>query len=121
MKAIFTSTWDRVLELNYRLPNKQIMTVVIPAYALNQEFYFPNEELYEACKRQNAKYFEGESPVILEGKSSGAKAEKMYTEREKKTARKISAEVDAAVESITGTVEETGAKIAVTVESGGRK
>lgn len=119
MEVILTSTSDRKWEFNYRLPNGQVMTVEVPPYALNQKFFFPSEELYESFKRQNQLYFIGEKPILIEGKSTGSKAERIYTDREVSKARVMEAAVDAAVESVTSAVKESGANIAVEIQTGG--
>lgn len=119
MKAILTSTSDRNFEFNYRLSNGQVATVCIPAYALNHEVAFPSDEVYALFKNQNHLYFEGDKPVLIEGKASGAKAEKIYTERENTRARAIKKSADAAVEQVASATQDSGVKINVEVDATG--
>ena len=121
MKAMLTSTSDRTIEFNYRLPNKQIATVTIPAYALNHEVYFASDELYESFKQQAAIYFAGDKPVLLEGRASGAKAEKIYTDRETGNAKKITARAKEATDKVASATQDSGVKIAVDVDATGVK
>lgn len=119
MNVLLTSTSDRTIEFNYRLPNKQIATVTIPAYALNHSVYFASEELFESFKAQNKLYFAGDKPVLLEGKESGAKAEKIFTAREKETAKKITTKAKEATDQIAAATQDSGVKVSVEVESTG--
>ena len=119
MKAILTSTSDRNFEFNYRLPNGQVATVYIPAYALNHEVPFPSEEIYDTFKRQNSIYFAGDKPVLIEGKASGAKAEKIFTEREKGRAKTIKASAEAAIDQVASATQDSGVKINVGVDATG--
>ena len=122
MKAILTSTSDRNIEVNYRLPNGQVATKLIPAYALNQEFDFPDEATFELFKSQARIYFEGDRPVFIEGKSSGSKAERIFTDREKGRAKTIKESSDAAVEQIASATQDSGVKLDISVEAtGGEK
>lgn len=119
MNAILTSTSDRNIEFNYRLSNGQVATKTIPAYALNHEVYFADESDYENFKRQAAIYFAGDKPVILEGKATGSKAERIFTEREKGRAKAIKASADAAVEHIASATQDSGVKLGIEVETTG--
>lgn len=119
MKAILTSTSDRNFEFNYRLPNGQVATVFIPAYALNHEVPFPSEEVFATFKQQNSIYFTGDKPVLIEGKASGAKAEKIYTERETVRAKAIKKSADAAIDQVASATQDSGVKIDVAVETTG--
>lgn len=119
MKAVLTSTSDRTIEFNYRLPNAQISTVTIPAYALNHEVYFADETLYESFKRQNAIYFAGDKPILIEGKSTGSKAERIYVDREKASAKKITANAKAAADQVSSATQDSGVKINVEVDAVG--
>lgn len=119
MKAILTSTSDRNFEFNYRLPNGQVATVYIPAYALNHEVPFPSEEIFETFKNQNSIYFAGDKPVLIEGKASGAKAEKIFNEREKGRAKTIKASAEAAIDQVASATQDSGVKIAVDVDATG--
>lgn len=119
MKAILTSTSDRTIEFNYRLPNAQISTVTIPAYALNHEVYFADETLYESFKRQAAIYFAGDKPILIEGKSTGSKAERIYVDREKASAKKITANAKAAADQVSSATQDSGVKINVEVDAVG--
>lgn len=119
MKAILTSTSDRNIEFNYRLPNGQVTMVAMPAYALNHEVNFASDEVYELFKAQNAIYFAGDKPVLIEGKSSGSKAERIFTDREKGRAKAIKASSDAAVEQIASATQDSGVKLGIEVEATG--
>ena len=119
MKAILTSTSDRNFELNYRLPNGQVTSKFIPAYALNHEILFSTDEEYETFKSQNHIYFEGEHPVLIEGKASSAKAERIYDAREKVNAKKITAKAKEAVEQVASATQDSGVKINVEVDAVG--
>lgn len=121
MEVILTSTADRTIEFNYRLSNKQVATVVIPAYALNHKVYFPDESVYSSFKTQAHLYFEGDKPILIEGKASGAKAEKIYTEREKTNAKKITAQAKEDTEKVVSKTQDSGVKIAVDVDATGAK
>ena len=122
MNVILTSTADRTIEFNFRLPNKQVATKVIPAYALNHEVYFASEEEYASFKTQCAIYFAGDKPILIEGKSSGSKAERIFEDREKTRAKKIKASADAAVDQIASATQDSGVKLDIGVEAtGGEK
>ena len=119
MKAILTSTSDRNFELNYRLPNGQVTSKFLPAYALNHEVNFSSDEEFAIFKQQNHIYFEGDKPVLIEGKASGAKAEKIFTEREKGNAKKITANAKAAVDQVASATQDSGVKLSVDVDAVG--
>ena len=119
MNVLLTSTSDKNIEFNYRLPNKQIATVTIPAYALNHSVYFASEDLYESFKTQNKIYFAGDKPVLLEGKESGSKAEKIFNAREGETAKKIIKKAKEATDQIAAATQDSGVKVSVEVESTG--
>lgn len=119
MKAILTSTSDRNIEVNYRLPNGQVVMKMVPAYALNQEFDFPDEATYEVFKANADLYFRGDKPVFIEGKSSGSKAERIFTDREKGRAKTIKASADAAVDQIASATQDSGVKLDIEVASTG--
>lgn len=122
MKAILTSTSDRTFELNYRLPNGQVTSKILPAYALNHEVNFSTDEEYAIFKQQNHIYFEGDKPIIIEGKASGSKAERIFTDREKVNAKKINASAKAAVDQVASATQDSGVKLSVEVDAvGGEK
>ena len=119
MNVVLTSTSDRNIEFNYRLPNGQVTTVTIPAYALNHEVYFADESLFESFKKQNAIYFAGDKPILIEGKSTGSKAERIYVDREKTNAKKITASAKAAADHVASATQDSGVKINVDVDAVG--
>jgi hypothetical protein len=119
MTVFLTSTSDRTIEFNYRLPNGQVATKTILAYALNNEVDFPSEEIYDSFKRQNAIYFSGDKPILIEGKSTGSKAERIYVDREKTNAKKITASAKAAADHVASATQDSGVKINVDVDAVG--
>lgn len=121
MKVTLTSTSDRTIEFNYRLPNGQVATVAIPAYALNHEVYFADESTFESFKKQNVIYFTGDKPILIEGKSTGSKAERIFTDREKANAKKITKSADDAVGKIASATQDSGVKLDIAVETTGAK
>lgn len=121
MKAILTSTADRTIEFNFRLPNGQVATKTLPAYALNHEVNFASEEEYASFKAQAAIYFAGDKPILIEGKASGVKAERIFEDREKTRAKKIKADADAAVDQIASATQDSGVKLGISIETTGEK
>ena len=119
MKIKLSSSSDRNIEFNYRLPNGQVNTVFVPAYAINIEYYFPSEELYESFKKQNIIYFTGDEPIIKEGTSTASSLERTFNAREKTNAKKITASAKAAADHVASATQDSGVKINVEVDAVG--
>lgn len=119
MKIKLSSSSDRNIEFNYRLPNGQVNTVFVPAYAINIEYYFPSEELYEAFKKQNIIYFTGDEPIISEGSTTASSLERKFNAREKTNAKKITASAKAATDQVALATQDSGVKINVDVDAVG--
>ena len=119
MYVKLSSSSDRNIEFNYRLPNGQVNTVYVPAYAIKNEFYFPSEELYNSFKSQNKIYFLGEHPIIEEGDTTASKLERTFNAREKTNAKKITASAKAAADHVASATQDSGVKINVDVDAVG--
>jgi hypothetical protein len=80
MKVILTSTEAKHMIFAYRVPNTNYVChdIDMPPYTLNQEYNFPNEECFEAFKKQNQPYLVGDHPKLIIGKTTGGKAEKIF-------------------------------------------
>lgn len=85
---------------NYNLPYREkinerstfLRDVNIPAGVLNYEIVFPSEEVYKAWKENHKSYLDGKNAVLVEGKTTGGKAEKKYEENKKEETKKTDAE-----------------------------
>ena len=119
MKIILSSSSDRNIEFNYRLPNGQMNTVCVPAYAINNEYTFPSEELYESFKRQNIIYFTGDDPILSEGRATASGLERTFNSREKANAKKITTSAKAAADHVANATQDSGVKISIDVDAVG--
>jgi hypothetical protein len=121
-EIILNNTTGKYFNLSYRMPGQalQILHIEVIAYALDFKVSFPGEEYYLEFKKQNAHYFEGENPILIEGKVKVRKLEKINEEGEKKTREVIDAELkqsDAMIEAVAK--EKTGKPVKLKVKKGG--
>jgi len=118
-QVLLTSTCAYARIFNCRLANKQIFSFDMPAYGLNVPVDFPSEEAFEKFKtNEGLKYFVGEFPVLLEGKKSAGIAEKINEKAEKKRAKEITEQAEAAVKPVTEATQDSGVSVSIEVETG---
>lgn len=116
--VLLTSTSAFARGFNYRLDNKQLAHFDMPAYALNVPVDFPSEEAYASFKHQAAKYFDGEFPVLIEGKAAAGKAEKINEKAEKARAADINDKAQKATKPVIDATKDSGVKINIGIETG---
>jgi hypothetical protein len=115
--VLLTSTSSHPRGFNYRLKNGQLARFDLAEYALNVPVDFPSEEEYESFKVQAAKYFQGEFPILIEGRATASKAETINEKAEKTRAKRIRDKADAAVSAVAEATLDSGVKLSFDVES----
>lgn len=119
--VLLTSTSAHDRGFNYRLANKQLAHFDMPAYALNVPVEFASDEAYASFKVQAAKYFNGDFPVLIEGKSSAGTAEKINEKAEKKRAKDINDKAEKSTVPVTEATMDSGVNVTIEVETGAKK
>lgn len=107
-----SNTGSRTYELSYRMPGEtvQILKVYIYPYALNTEVSFPTENHYLEFKKQCAAFFAGNTPQLIEGKTSVNKIEKINAVVNEKAQETLDAEVNKITNQLSDISEQTTGK-----------
>lgn len=115
-----TSTLTQAVSLFYRVGTGEKSSVVeisLPPRAVLFNVRFASEEHFAAFKAQNAALIES-NKIMLDGKLSATRAEKIHYDNAAKEAKQISAKKDAVVEQFEQVASNGDTKMKIDVQKG---
>lgn len=117
--AKITNTRVNPLTLYFRVPgenkNRQLISLHIPARALNYPVAFADEEFFNAFKDQNRVYLENET-IILGDKIRENKAEKINEDNANKEVAQVRKKKNGIIKSFENSLRTDKASMKVNVE-----
>lgn len=98
MNVKITSTLIHAISLCYRMPSKAgekanpVLEVNLPPRALLKDVAFPNDDYFEAFKKQNQQYIDNGTIII--GATTAKKAEKAHEQNVKDEKQNVISKID---------------------------